>query len=179
MTSLGVAVIVQASMLATGSDSYAAAYRVSSKTGQPLVVMVGASWCGPCRQMKQNVLPQVRQRGGLSKVTFATVGLDRQQQLGHQLTGGGPIPQLLMYRKTSTGWKRRKLIGSHGIGTVEAFISQGIRLDEATRRGLAAPEVRQFQDGETVPQRAADKGQADKKPRTVQNVRAAAARVSG
>ncbi len=134
MTSLSLAVVLQASIVATGADTYTAAHKVTTKTGQPMVVLVGAEWCSACVEMKEEVLPQAEKRGLLRKVVFASVNVDRQRRLSQQLTGGGPIPQLLMFRRTAKGWKRRKLVGGQSIGTVESFINQGMALDKAAKK---------------------------------------------
>ncbi len=138
MMSTGLAVLLQISLLAAGADSYAEAHRKASETGQPIVVIVGADWCPACQVMKDRVLPEVRRHGLLSSVAFATVNLDREQELGRELVGGGRIPQLLMYRQTAAGWRLRRLVGGHSVETVEAFISRGIELDERTKRAEAA-----------------------------------------
>jgi hypothetical protein len=61
--------------------------------------------------MKNSVIPEVRRQGGLHRVAFAQVDMDQEQELGTQLTGGGPLPQILMFRKTAQGWKLRRLVG--------------------------------------------------------------------
>ena len=140
MTSLSLAGVVQLSILVSGANTYVDAHQVSTKTGQPMVVMVGAAWCPACRTMKRNVLPQVRKRGLLRRVAFATVNLDRERQLGRKLTRGGPIPQLLMFRRTSDGWRVSRLIGGQNVRTVETFIGQGLKRDDETKKIETARE---------------------------------------
>ena len=48
-----VVVLAEASAVAQGAETYAEAYRLANQTGRPMVVLVGAEWCGPCRNMKQ------------------------------------------------------------------------------------------------------------------------------
>lgn len=143
MMSIGFAALVQAAVLVTGADSesYADAHERVMSTGQPMVVMVGADWCPACQVMKNQVLPRVRERGILAKVAFAIVNLDRERELGAQLTNNGPIPQLLMYRKTSAGWRLRRLIGGQSEGAVESFIDEGIAADQQKKQ----PEATQPQ----------------------------------
>ena len=148
MTSLTLATVLQASILAAtavGSgvsakpvDNYTAARAKTTKTGQPIVILVGAEWCPACVEMKQKVMPQVRKRGILRRVAFANVNLDNQNKLARQLTDGGPIPQMIMYRKTRKGWLRRALIGGQSPKTVENFIQQGVKLDTATKKAEAS-----------------------------------------
>ena len=130
MTSLTLATILQASIIAVGADDYAAARRETTDTGRPMVILVGADWCPACQTMKNEVVPQVKRRGLLGRVAYAVVNLDRQKDLGQQLVADGPIPQFIMYRKTREGWKRRRLVGGQGAETVEAFIKEGLELDK-------------------------------------------------
>lgn len=128
MTSLSLAVVLQMALLANGENSYADAHAQVLKTGEPMVVMVTANWCPACETMKKNVLPQVEEHGVLGRVIFAVVNVDREQELGKRLMNGGPIPQLLMFRRTDAGWRLRRLIGGHSTAQVEEFINQGIEL---------------------------------------------------
>lgn len=81
------------------SDTYKEAHRVTTATGKPMVVMVGTDWCGPCQMMKKKILPRVREGGLLRKVAFAIVNADRDRELAEKLTDGGPVPQLVMFRR--------------------------------------------------------------------------------
>ena len=143
MTSLMLATVLQASLFSAGSEpaeTYAEAHKTMSETGKPMVVMVGTDWCGPCRKMKQVVLPQVRQDGLLRRVAFALVNADREQKLAGKLIGGGPVPQLIMFRKTKEGWKKEKLIGSQDVETVESFIRTAVIEKEVTDSDEAATD---------------------------------------
>jgi thioredoxin-like negative regulator of GroEL len=145
---------------ANDSDSYSDAHAATMKTGRPMLVMVGTDWCGPCQMMKRTILPQVRQHGLLRRVAFAIVNADHDQELAEQLTGGGPVPQLVMYRKTPRGWLQRKLIGSQSVEAVETFINEGVAKDASDKpaRGVkpvsngnkkAAPEVAKRQTAQS------------------------------
>jgi hypothetical protein len=127
VTSLSLAAALQFSLLATGAETYADAHRATQQTGQPMVVIVGAEWCPACVVMKNAILPQVRQHGLLSRVAFAVVDLDQDERLGRQLIEGGPIPQLIMYRRQNRGgWLRSKLVGRQSVANVEQFITRGV-----------------------------------------------------
>jgi len=140
MMSLMMTIVVQAMLGATDPDSYAAAHRETVETGKPMVVMVGTDWCPPCRTMKKTVLPRVRENGLLCKVAFAVVNADRDRDLAEKLTGGGPIPQLVMFRKTSKGWLRDKLIGGQSVEAVERFIADGLAKDKAGEESAGESE---------------------------------------
>jgi thioredoxin-like negative regulator of GroEL len=117
--------------LGADGETYADAHRAMMKSGKPMVVMVTADWCPHCQVMKQDVIPQIRRRGLFKRVAFAIVDSDREQQLAQQLTGGGLIPQLVMYRQTPKGWVRYVLKGGQSVESVENFISQGLASDAA------------------------------------------------
>jgi len=142
MTSLLCAAVVQSALLLSAADAapddvatYEAAHRATLESGKPMVVMVGADWCGPCQTMKKTILPRVREHGLLRKVAFALVNQDRESKLARELTGGGPIPQLVMFRKTADGgWRRRKLVGAQSVEAVEEFIKEGLASDAAEKK---------------------------------------------
>jgi thioredoxin-like negative regulator of GroEL len=81
--------------------------------------------------MKRHILPELRKRRCFGKIVFARVNADDEAGLAKRLTGGGPVPQLIMFRKTKNGWARRKLIGKQSAETVERFVEQGLALDAA------------------------------------------------
>ena len=142
MTALLLAGVLQWTIsAATPSESYAEARQVVEATGKPMLVMVGAEWCGPCQKMRTQILPRLRDRGALRGVAFAHVDADEQSRLAAELTGGGPVPQLVMYRKTPHGWFRRKLVGVQPVETVERFIQEGVELAAGQgEQGAGAPE---------------------------------------
>jgi hypothetical protein len=74
---------------------------------------------------------RLRERGLFRKVAFAVVNPDRNGKLAAEITGGGSVPQLVMFRKTSKGWMRRKLVGAHSVEEVEQFIAKDLALNAA------------------------------------------------
>jgi thiol-disulfide isomerase/thioredoxin len=149
MITPSLAAVLQLSILATGAETYAEAHQATSETGKPMVVMVGADWCAACKSMERDVLPEVRRRGLFRRVSFAKVDLDKQQRLGQKLTQGGPIPQLIMYRKTRRGWFRRRLIGRQSYTTVKAFVDEGLRLDAEDENKSTRTSDSEKEDRET------------------------------
>ena len=159
MTSLTLAAVLHLSVAAAGTHSYADAHRATAETGQPIVVMVSAEWCGACKEMEKTVLPQVAKRGLLKKVSFAVVNVDREATLARKLIGSGPVPQLVMFRRNGKGWLRKRLVGGQTPEAVEKFIEQGVARDEAAKK---APEGKQqqFSDEEAGEAKVAEKPQA-------------------
>jgi thioredoxin-like negative regulator of GroEL len=141
VTTMLCATLMQAALMLTGADAkpleantYAEARQVAEKSGKPVIVMVGTDWCSPCQMMKKTILPRVREHGLLRRVAFAVVNPDRDSKLAEEITGGGPIPQLVMFRKTPTGWVRKKLVGGQSVETVEEFINEGLASDAADKK---------------------------------------------
>lgn len=124
--SLGLVVVLQAAFLTGSAETYSAAYAATAEKGYPLVVVVGASWCPACQEMKSKIIPELKRQGVFRDVAFAQVDLDEESELGAKLTEGGPIPQIVVYRRTTVGWRLRRLIGGHDVRTVEQFIRQGV-----------------------------------------------------
>lgn len=122
-------------------ETYSAARQDNAKSGKPIVVMVSTEWCPPCQVMKKTIIPRVREHGLLRKVAFARVDPDKDAELANQITGGGPIPQLIMFRKTKTGWVRKTLIGGQSVETVEEFIKDGLALDRAEKKASRKTSV--------------------------------------
>ena len=120
-----VSALMQLSLLTTSGSTYDQAYKTTSETGRPLVVLVGADWCPGCQTMKGSVIPQLERRGSLKSVAFATVNTDHQQKLASRLMQGNSIPQLIMFVKTDSGWQRKQIIGPRSVPEIEAFIAQG------------------------------------------------------
>lgn len=125
MMSLSLCTVLQLSMMTAGANTYAEAHKATAETGRPLVVLVGADWCPACERMKNSSIPQV-EKGLLSKVSFATINTDRESKLARKLMSGGPIPQLIMYRKTAQGWRRHSLVGAQSPRAIESFLKQGL-----------------------------------------------------
>lgn len=154
MTAMVLALALQATCANPGTHypTYAEAYREASETGKPLLVMVTATWCGPCKAMKSTVLPEVQRRGILKNFSFGLVDVDQEQQLVQQLGGAGPIPQLVCYRQGKGQWYRSKLIGNRGADQVEQFLlAAASRHEPKSENSIAGVKVRQVgQDDATL-----------------------------
>lgn len=137
MTNLTLSLLLQVSILGAGpqtkGDDYANAYKEAAASGQPIMVLVGADWCPACVTMKSAVIPEIRRRGSLEKVAFATVNTDRQSTLANQLMTGGGIPQLIMFYKGENGWKKVQVNGSVSAETVQSLINRGLAATEAAK----------------------------------------------
>jgi thiol-disulfide isomerase/thioredoxin len=126
MTGLTATVAMHLALLTTSADVYQEAYSKAEKDGKPLLVLVGAEWCPGCRIMKDDVIPKLETDGGLEDVVFTTVNTDEKPTLSRRLLRGTAIPQLVMYARTSKGWRRTELTGVQDPGRIRQFIRRGI-----------------------------------------------------
>ena len=117
-------IVLQISAVTGGAQGYKDAYEQAEKTGQPLVVLVGADWCPACQTMKHSVIPQLAQQGVLSKVSLAVVNTDHEKSLAGKLMQGGSIPQLVMFHKRGGVWQRQQLIGAQTPSATASFLNQ-------------------------------------------------------
>ena len=137
MLTLAIASVICLSVAETPAETYADAHRVNAETGRPMVVLVGAEWCPACQTMEKQVVPKMRERGLLKRIAFALVDLDHDRDLGRSLTSGGPIPQLIFFRRTREGWTQRKVIGGQSLEAVEQLIDEEIAANKVEMQAVA------------------------------------------
>jgi glutaredoxin len=98
------------------ATDYSTAY-ARAQQGKPLVMLVSASWCGPCKAMRAAI-----DGAGLD---YVYIDVDKEHQLASRLTGGNlGLPQLVVYRKTGDSWTRRILAGKQDIKKIRAFLEE-------------------------------------------------------
>jgi thioredoxin-like negative regulator of GroEL len=122
------AALLQTSMIGADPLSYQQAYEENAKTGKPLVVLVGADWCGACRVMKSQTLPQVVGDEVFKHVAFTVIDTDTQGEIARQVTGGGSIPQLVIFHRDGNGWKHERLVGAQSPRAVLQFLKRGLQV---------------------------------------------------
>ena len=119
-----VTVVSAPSVFAQQPTDYFTAYEKAQKGDKPMLVLVTAEWCPPCKVMKSTTIPQLMQRNAFSKFHYATVDLDGEKRLARQLIGDRGVPQLIMFEKQNGEWVRRYLRGIQTPETVQAFVAQ-------------------------------------------------------
>ena len=122
MIGITLVVLLEASKLTHGWQDYDAAYREMERTGRPMVVLVTAEWCGPCQQLKSNVLPDPRIKNLLRDYTCTMVDLDRESRLAQKLGGSQGVPFLVVYVPDGDGWKRRTVRGYQSVDALAQFL---------------------------------------------------------
>ena len=103
---------------------YKTAYSNAQAGDKPLLVLVTATWCPPCQQMKQTTIPELMNKEAFKGFHYSTVDLDEEETLARQLIGQRGVPQLIMFEKQDGKWVRRYLRGAQTAQTVEAFVAQ-------------------------------------------------------
>jgi thioredoxin-like negative regulator of GroEL len=99
--------------------------------------MIGADWCPGCVKMKRSVLPAV---AGLAKVQLSHIDVDEQPQLARQMLRGTSIPQLIVFSRSESGWKREHFVGPRSAADVEAAIARAVAI-QAKAPKLASEET--------------------------------------
>jgi thioredoxin-like negative regulator of GroEL len=124
---LAFAALLQTTILGAQPLPYADAIKQSESDNKPLVVLVGAEWCGPCQTLKNTTMPVVHKDGVMQEVSFTVLDADRDSELAKQVTDGGAIPQLVMFHKTAEGWQRQKLVGVQSPSAIISFLRRGVQ----------------------------------------------------
>jgi thiol-disulfide isomerase/thioredoxin len=126
--STAMAALLQTVVLsASPTMTYEQAYAETEKTGKPLVVLIGADWCGACRVMKNTALPQVAQDAVFNDVAFTTVNTDTQKDIVKQVMQGGSIPQLVMFQRDGDKWTQQRLVGAQSPTAIIQFLRAGVK----------------------------------------------------
>jgi thioredoxin-like negative regulator of GroEL len=140
VTALTASLMLQLTLVATPPQSYSDAHKAAMESGEPLLVLVGASWCPACVNMKTSVVPELERRGALNGIQFAQVDIDRQRAMASELSHAGTIPQLILYRKTDNGWRKWEVTGGQSPESVEQFIRNGLPEQKtATTKTVSKP----------------------------------------
>ena len=116
----------QNGVFAADASAYAKAFREAKERNQPLIVLVGATWCPGCQTMKQSVMPRLARSGGLSEVSYATVDADAEPALAGSLMRGSMIPQLIVFRQEGGKWQREQVTGATSDAEVKRLIAHAV-----------------------------------------------------
>ena len=107
--------------------TYSQALSKAKSGDKPLLVLVTADWCAPCRQLKAATLPSLFQRKTFREFHFAMMDYDKDPKTAGKLIGDRGLPQLIMFEKSGGKWLRRTLNGNEGIHSlqrVESFVAK-------------------------------------------------------
>jgi len=85
--------------------AYHDAYYSADQTNRPLIIALGADWCGPCHEMERLYTAQLRARG-----CYVHVNIDRDRALCQQLPRVPAIPAIIIYERPQGVWLRPRVI---------------------------------------------------------------------
>ena len=122
--SLAIVTFAAQSVNAQQPVNYKTAYERAQAGDKPLLVLITAEWCPPCKVMKSTTIPELMQKSAFDGFHYAAVDFDKESKLAQQLIGDRGVPQLIMYEKRDGNWVRRYLRGYKTAPAVEAFIAQ-------------------------------------------------------
>ena len=91
-----------------GSD-YESAYKASIDSGETLVVLISATWCSPCNQLKKDIKAMVL--AGLLPEGVNIVTLDYKSETAKAMKPSGSVPELIKYERRKGKWVRTSSIG--------------------------------------------------------------------
>ena len=112
-------------LVSDGSEptDYKTAYSRAQSGDKPLLVLVTAEWCPPCKTMKLTTIPELMSKDAFKDFHYATVDLDTEQKLARKLIGNRGVPQFILFEKQNQRWERRYLRGMQSVASVEAFMA--------------------------------------------------------
>ena len=102
--------------------NYNQAYIKAEQDKLPLLVIVGSSWCGPCIELKQEIIPKMEENKKLDSVVVTFVDVDEEEKLASQLMSTNTVPQVIFFKRKTKGWNRKHLIGKQSEETIENLI---------------------------------------------------------
>lgn len=104
-------------MFFTGSsfaqEPYEKAYAEADQNRRPMLIVLGAKWCEPCKRLKESVLEPMRRDGSLESVSVVYVDVDEDPRVAREVirqTGRSTVPQVVIYAKQAGTWKRLEVL---------------------------------------------------------------------
>ena len=88
---------------------YEEALAKADKSNKPLIVVVSASWCGPCKVQKATITGM--EKSELKDTVITVVDVDERPDLAKSLMDGSTVPQVVMFDRSGQGWKRVRAVG--------------------------------------------------------------------
>lgn len=108
-------------------ETYEAAYHQAFKAKKPLLVMLTATWCGPCQLYKAEVLEPMDKADEFAGFVFVKVDFDREKEVANRImsqTSNRRLPQLVTYVFDGKEWRRDQLFEKRPIDEVRQLIAR-------------------------------------------------------
>lgn len=122
------------------NPEYAKAF-AQAQQGDTLVVLVGASWCGPCKKMEAELGPVLKGKAGV-----AYVHLDYQETDAGPYMKGSTVPQLAVWKLVNDKWANQHRIGYQSPAAVLGIIAS-MEKGPATKAEPPTPPTAKRQRG--------------------------------
>jgi len=104
--------------------SYETAYQKAQEENKPLLIVVGADWCAACKTLKAQTIDPMQSSGKLQDVIVTIVDKDSRPELAQQLMQGSSLPQLVVFAKSDSGWKKFSLSGIQSERRVQELLER-------------------------------------------------------
>ena len=100
-------------------SSYSSAYAASQLDHKTFVVVIGASWCPPCKKMKAMIEanPSVADGGHL-------VVIDYKSAEAKRLYKGSSVPALVRFKWDGAKWVKTTITGGQSYSQLKRFINE-------------------------------------------------------
>jgi thiol:disulfide interchange protein len=118
-----VAVIFSVLLIATAKSTepahqhdYASAYHEAHRTNRPLIVAVGAAWCGPCREAERLYYPRLYDSG-----VYVHLDLDRDTAIAKRLAVAA-VPAVIVFERDAADKTWRETHRCTGLPAIGRFL---------------------------------------------------------
>lgn len=112
----------------------------------PLLVVITTTWCGPCKRLKNVVLPDLAKRGELNGITLAAVDFQADKEVAKLLTKETKVPQMVLFTPEGDQWKPRHMTGLQSTDKIISFLAEAkasVALETASITIENGPVVRE------------------------------------
>ncbi len=100
-------------------DSYEDAKAASDISKDNLIVVIGASWCSPCRKMHKEI------EANASRYTGANLAfVDYKSKWGKKLYSGSSVPAVIKFKWDGKKWVRSVRIGYQSQASLIRWVKQ-------------------------------------------------------
>ena len=98
------------------------ASELSVEDGKTILVLVSATWCGPCQQLKTKLY---KNRESIKKgFRFSLVDYDLDHEMAKKLMSSSGVPQLIAIKKVDGKWYKFVLNGNVSESKLEEFLKK-------------------------------------------------------
>ncbi|MGO9115744.1 MAG: hypothetical protein ACLP9L_41590 [Thermoguttaceae bacterium] len=107
-------------------ESFDWAVQQSALTGKPACALISADWCGPCRRLERELLPELKSSGAFDPPYLCELDVDKDRSRVEALVGPGEqeIPAFVLFSATAGGELKpiNKLSGVRSAAVVTSFL---------------------------------------------------------